>query len=148
MIKKIINILLIWKDFTRSNFEDQEENRTMYETRIKFCQYFLENFLKNVEKIERLLEPLEIIYQRLEINNILWKNILDELLLEVGKRNKRKYNENINDFLLRFCFEKTAIQEKLDNDDSATHPGAKSAFVVKWLLSYSAFPTLHSGKLV
>jgi hypothetical protein len=122
----MINILLIWKDFTRQNFEDQEENRHMYETRIKFCQYFLENFLKNVEKMEWLIEPLEIMYQRLEINNILWKNILEELLLELGKRNKRKYNESINDFLLRFCFERTAIQEKLDNDESV--------FVVKWLL--------------
>jgi hypothetical protein len=126
LIKKMINILLIWKDFTRQNFEDQEENRHMYETRIKFCQYFLENFLKNVEKMEWLIEPLEIMYQRLEINNILWKNILEELLLELGKRNKRKYNESINDFLLRFCFERTAIQEKLDNDESV--------FVVKWLL--------------
>ena len=123
VIKKMIHLLLLWKDFARPNLE---ENHPMYEIRIRFCQYFLENFFKNIEKLERLIEPLEIMYQRLEINNVLWKNILEELLLEVGKRNKRKYNEDLGDFLLRFCLERTAIQEKLDNDESA--------FLAKWLL--------------
>ena len=120
LIKKIVNILLLWKDF--SSLNPEENNKHMYEIRIKFCQYFIETFFKNIDKLGALIEPLEIMYQRLEINNALWKNILEELC----KHNKKKYNENINDFLLRFCFDKNMIQERCDQGESI--------FVFKWLI--------------
>ena len=80
--------------------------------------------MKNIEKISWKIDCLEIMYQRLSWSNILWKLFLDEILLDLAKRNKKKTVENLADFLLLFSTDKMTLQEKINNED------VKS--IVKW----------------
>ena len=60
---------------------------------------------------------MEILFQRLYWDHKLWKLFLDELLVDITKRNKKKSDENLTVFLLSFNMEKFALQEKLNNED-------------------------------
>ena len=92
LMTKTINLLMCWKDpfLHKANMTnmtnmsvigpDELVNNTTesYEVRIEFCQHFMENFMKNIDKSSSLIECLEIIYQRLLWSNQLWKTFLDE----------------------------------------------------------------------
>ena len=129
LLTKTVNLLLCWKDTYL--YSTSSEDEAIYEIpllsfkmRIDFCQHFLENYMKNIEKIGWKIDCLEIMYQRLSWTNILWKLFLDEFLLDITKRNKKLPNENLADFLLSFHMEKMTLQEKINNED------VKS--IVKW----------------
>ena len=128
LLTKTINLLLCWKDTFLDNtsyVEKRSDEEPIYEftsstsfkMRIDFCQHFLENYMKNIEKIGWKIDCLEIIYQRLCWSNKLWKLFLDELLLDFTKRNKKKNEENIVEFLLLFNMEKYTLQEKINKED-------------------------------
>ena len=136
ILTKTVHVLLIWKDidsdaadlFTSEDATATDSFRkkpNVYETRIQFCRFFLENFMKHLEKIGWTVEFLEIIYQHLVIDSSSWKRAIEELLGECGKRHKPKERENVNHFLLRFYAEKSMIQENIDNGDIKS--------VIKWL---------------
>jgi hypothetical protein len=121
-LNKTVNLLLCWKDTFLTNTFSSEEAisevlTSSFKTRINFCQYFLENYFKNIEKIGPKIDCLEILFQRLYWDHKLWKLFLDELLLDITKRNKKKSDKNLVIFLLSFNMEKFALQEKLNNGD-------------------------------
>ena len=121
-LTKTVNLLLCWKDtYLYSTLSDDEPSyeipTSSFKMRIDFCQHFLENYMKNIEKISWKIDCLEIMYQRLSWSNILWKLFLDEILLDLTKRNNKKSVENIVDFLLSFNMEKMTLQEKINKED-------------------------------
>ena len=117
LLTKTANLLLCWKDTFSGEEAISEVPTSSFKTRINFCQHFLENYMKNIEKIGWKIDCLEILFQRLHWDHKLWKIFLEELLLDVTKRNKKKSDENLVVFLLSFNMEKYALQEKLNNGD-------------------------------
>ena len=117
LLTKTVNLLLCWKDTFSGEVVICEVPVSSFKNRIEFCKHFLENYLKNIEKIGPKIDCLEILFQRLYWDHKLWKLFLDELLVDITKRNKKKSNENLIVFLLSFNMEKFALQEKLNNED-------------------------------
>ena len=128
LMTKTVNLLLCWKD-PLLNLSNENES---HEVRIDFCQHFLENFMNNLDKSGWLIDCLEIIYQHLLWSNKLWKIFLDELLIEISKRNKKIGNEQVSDFLLLFTMDKLSLQEKINNNDVN--------FLLKWCKESIRFP--------
>jgi len=95
--------------------------------RIEFCQHFLENFMKNIDKIGWKIECLEIMHQRLTWTNRSWKLFLEELIADVTKRNRKKLDNNMTGFLLSFNMEKLSLQEKINKEDIQS--------ILKWYTS-------------
>jgi hypothetical protein len=151
LITKSVNLLLCWKEpyLDKLSFRedskniDEHTNKTtsdiqIYDTtesytmRIEFCQRLLENILKNIDKLGWLIECLEIIYQRLSWNNQLWKIFLDDILLDVTKRNKKIGANQLDEFILFFNMEKYALQEKINKNDVQ--------YLLKWCKETVGFP--------
>jgi hypothetical protein len=106
VVTKIVKILLVSND-----------NNPTYSSRIEFCKKYLEPFFKNIEKLSNLINKLDILHQNLEFNQNTWKRFLKELLLDMNKLQKNKKTISDSDFIIQFYYEKSSIQEKLDNND-------------------------------
>lgn len=117
LLTKTVNLLLCWKDTFSGEEAICEVHTSSFKNRIEFCQYFLESYMKNIEKIGWKIDCLEILFQRLYWDHKLWKLFLEELLLDITKRNKKKSDENHIVFLLSFNMENLTLQEKLNNGD-------------------------------
>jgi len=117
LLTKTVHLLLCWKDTFSGEEAICEVPVSSFKNRIEFCQYFLESYMKNIEKIGWKIDCLEILFQRLYWDHKLWKLFLEELLLDITKRNKKKSDENLIVFLLSFNMENLTLQEKLNNGD-------------------------------
>jgi len=102
-LTKITDILLSWKHAFRGA------------DRIKFCQYFLEKMSKYIDKMNIIIDKIFIIYETIDMNLSCWRGFLEDILLEINKKNKIKLlRDGENDqFVLRLNMEKNAIKEKL-----------------------------------
>jgi len=123
-IKKNTDLLLSWKHTFCKKDSNIFDNKSSYCLRIEFCQYFLENYLKKQDNIF-IVEYLELLYSRLEMDICIWKQLLKNLLLEFSKKNKKNGFKNIEDFLLNVNYEKDRIQEKIEANDTKV--------IVKWI---------------
>jgi hypothetical protein len=108
LIKKITNLLLLHNDLFNNN------DKPSYLGRVEFCQKFLESFLKNLDKIEIVVDRLMILQEQLDFSNQTWREIFKELLLEISKSQNKKCRIDIQDFLLLFHSEKNNIQNNTD----------------------------------
>lgn len=125
-IKKITNLLLSWKHtFSKKNNNNFNNNNSTYLLRIEFCQHFLESFLKK-QNIFFIIEYIELLYSRLDINLLVWKQFLENIILEPVKKNIKNKFENNETFLLQLIIHKDIIQEKFEKNESK--------IIVKWLL--------------
>ena len=155
-IIKNTNFLLSWKDnfvdfdknIKKDNYGNTNEENLLkttiiedekskwwnndytYSLRIQFCQYFLEKFLANIDKVDNILEFLIILYQRLDISIIKWKNFLEYFTVEIAKntkKNKKQGFQNVEDFLIQFYSNMDTVKEKINNNENKV--------VTDWLLN-------------
>jgi hypothetical protein len=124
-IKKTTHLLLSWKHTFSKKENDIFNENSSYLLRIEFCQHFLESFLKK-QNIFIIIEYLELLYSRIDITLFVWKQLLENILLESVKKNKKMKFENIETFLFQFIIHKDIIKEKLENNETK--------IIVKWLL--------------
>jgi hypothetical protein len=108
LLKKITNLLLLRNE----SFKDND--KPAYIVRIEICQKFLEPFLKNIEKMEFIIDRIEILQEHLDFPNQVWREIFKELLLEISKTQRKKTNTDVKDFLIVFHNERAELQEKCD----------------------------------
>jgi hypothetical protein len=125
-IKKNTDLLLSWKHSFSKKKENIFDNNSSYQLRINFFQEFIEKFLKKKESSINFIECLELFYLRFDIEIDIWKKILEDVFLEISKKNKKKGFENVEDFLLNLNIEKNDIQEKLENGETKS--------IVNWIL--------------
>jgi hypothetical protein len=125
-IKKNTDLLLSWKHSFSKKKENIFDNNSSYQLRIEFFQEFIEKFLKKKESSINFIECLELFYLRFDVEIETWKKILQDVFLEISKKNKKKGFENVEDFLLKLNIEKNDIQEKLENSETKS--------IVNWIL--------------
>lgn len=114
LIFKITNLLLSWKDTLELN--NITKNKYSYVLRIESCLKLLDSFMKNIDNMIFIIDYLEIVYQHINISYSSWNNLLQEFVLDISKKNKKKGFENIEQFLLFFNLEKDIIQDNIDNN--------------------------------
>jgi hypothetical protein len=115
LIFKITNLLLSWKN-TLENI-NLKNNKYSYILRIESCLKLLDNFMKNIDNMGLLIECLEIFYQNIHISHSVWIKLLEEILLDISKKNKKKEFKDIESFLLFFNMEKGNIQESINKGE-------------------------------
>jgi len=105
------------------------KNDYTYSLRTQFCHYFLEKFLKNLDKLDTVIDFLVIIYQRLDISIIQWKNFLEYFIVEITKNTKKnkKGFQNMEDFLIQFYSSMDTLREKINANEYK--------YVTEWILS-------------
>jgi hypothetical protein len=86
LIFKITNLLLSWKD-TLEN-KNNNNNKYSYILRIDSCLKLLDSFMKNIDKLDPIIEYLEIFYQHIHISHAVWIKLLEEIILD--KKDKKK----------------------------------------------------------
>ena len=87
--------------------------------------YFLTNNILvkkqfNIDKVDNILEFLIILYQRLDISIIKWKNFLEYFTVEIAKntkKNKKQGFQNVEDFLIQFYSNMDTVKEKINNNE-------------------------------
>jgi hypothetical protein len=112
-IFKVTNLLLSWKN----TLENKNINKYFYKLRIESCLKLLDSFTKNIDKINPIIKYLEIIYQNINISYFLWIKLLEEIISDINKKNKKKDFKNIENFLLFFNVEKENIQNAVDKGE-------------------------------
>jgi hypothetical protein len=108
LLKKTTNLLLLRNESFKNN------DKPAYIVRIEFCQKFLEPFLKNIDKMEFIIEKIEILQEHLDYSNQTWKEIFREVLLEISKSQRKRSSTDIKDFLILFHSERGVLQDNTD----------------------------------
>jgi len=127
LLFKITNLLLSWKNTIEvMEKNDIIKNKLSYILRIESCVKLLDSFMKNVDNISCFIEYLEIFYQQINISHSMWINFLEEFLLEISKKRKKKEFKDTESFLLFFNIEKENIQDNINNN--------KLAFVIHQMI--------------
>jgi hypothetical protein len=118
LLFKITNLLLSWKDTLESS--SIKNNKNSYILRIESCNKLLDSFMKNIDNLGPTIEYLDIVYQRINIPHSVWISLLEEVILDISKKNKKKGFKDIESFLLYFNVEKGNIQDNINNNNLST----------------------------
>jgi hypothetical protein len=102
-LTRVINVLFFWEN-TNIKFSDRHE----------IANNYLYKFINKIEIINNTLQYLEIIQEKIKMNNLVYDSLLKELLKKLDLNRSKLDSVSNESVLMKFYVEQQTCQEKFE----------------------------------